>query len=215
MDLPFQTELYKTLEASWPIKGKVILYSPNIKTQDETIILYQAYNNSIAKYAVDHQTFKGCPDFSMTRMTWLKPNFCWMMYRSGWATKPNQERILALTVRRDHFNEILMKSVSTSKRDFEQNKNVEKSIIDVRLQWDPDHDPFGEKLERRAIQIGIRGTVLDNFLSTYIDNICDITEFVHEQRKFVDEKRLDLLRVPAEQIYSVDDESLREHIQLS
>lgn len=215
MDLPFQTELYKTLEASWPIKGKVILYSPNIKTQDDTIILYQAYNDTIAKYAVDHQTFKGCPDFSMTRMTWLKPNFCWMMYRSGWATKPNQERILALTVRRDHFNEILMKSVSTSKRDFEQNKNVEKSVIDVRLQWDPDHDPFGEKLERRAIQIGIRGTVLDNFLSTYIENICDITEFVHEQRKFVDEKRLDLLRVPAEQIYSVDDELLREHIQLS
>jgi hypothetical protein len=33
----------------------------------------------------------------------------------------------------------------------------------VRLQWDPDHDPFGNKLERRAIQIGLREILL-NFL---------------------------------------------------
>ncbi|MFM7854759.1 MAG: DUF4291 family protein [Flammeovirgaceae bacterium] len=27
---------------------------------------------------------------SLNRMTWMKPNFLWMMYRSGWATKHNQ-----------------------------------------------------------------------------------------------------------------------------
>jgi len=26
----------------------------------------------------------------MNRMTWIKPNFLWMMYRSGWASKKNQ-----------------------------------------------------------------------------------------------------------------------------
>lgn len=199
---------------SWPAKGRLILHSPNMHMKDDTIILYQAYNDSIANYAVSHQTFENCPDFSTTRMTWLKPNFCWMMYRSGWATKPNQERILAITVTKDHFNEILMKSVSTSKEKMAKINDGEKSAIDVRLQWDPDHDAFGEKLERRAIQIGIRGKVLDNFLSQYTMNICDITAFVHEQRNNVESQRLDLLRVPAEQIYSIDDELLRKHIQL-
>ena len=30
---------------------------------------------------------------------------------------------------------------------------------DVRLQWDPDHSPGGERLGRRAIQLGWRGEV--------------------------------------------------------
>jgi hypothetical protein len=28
-------------------------------------------------------------------MDWSKPNFLWMMYRSGWATKERRERIVA------------------------------------------------------------------------------------------------------------------------
>lgn len=214
MDLPFTADLYKTLQISWPVKGKTILHSSNINIPEDTIILYQAYNDSIANYAVSNQTFKNCPDFSTTRMTWLKPNFLWMMYRSGWATKINQERILAITVKRADFNEILKKSASTSIKENSGDSKGEKTTIDVRLQWDPDHDPFGEKLERRAIQIGIRGKVLDTFLSQYIVNICDITGFVHEQRNNVSPERLNLLRVPAEQMYMVDDDFLRNHIQL-
>lgn len=215
MDLPFKTEFYKTLQAQWPVKGRVILHSPNVNAKEETIILYQAYNDSIANYAVTWQTFKNCPDYSTTRMTWLKPNFCWMMYRSGWATKPNQERIVAITVTKDNFNEMLRQSVSTSKKQIGGNNPAGKlSMADVRLQWDPDHDPFGEKLERRAIQIGIRGKALEIFLSQYIVSICDVTDFVQQQRINVNPERLDLLRVPAEHIYTVDDDLLRQHIQL-
>jgi hypothetical protein len=43
-----------------------------------------------AAHAVAQQTFRACPDFSLRRMTWIKPGFLWMMHRSGWATKPNQ-----------------------------------------------------------------------------------------------------------------------------
>lgn len=214
MNLPFKTDSYRTLQQSWPGKGNVILHSPNVNLNDDTIILYQAYNDNIAKYAVSNQTFKNCPDFSTTRMTWLKPNFCWMMYRSGWATKPNQERILAITLRKDHFEEILRKSVSTSRKEVAKSVGSDQSTADVRLQWDPDHDPFGEKLERRAIQIGIRGNVLMAFLSEYIVNVCDVTEFVVEQRKNVHPDRLDLLKVPVEHVYVMEDESLRRHIQL-
>ncbi len=39
----------------------------------------------------------------MNRMTWIKPNFLWMMYRSGWAVKKNQERILAIKLTKKGF----------------------------------------------------------------------------------------------------------------
>jgi hypothetical protein len=64
---------------------------------EQTITVYQAYNKTIAESAVKNQTFVS-PPFKMDRMTWIKPSFLWMMYRSGWATKQNQERILAIKI---------------------------------------------------------------------------------------------------------------------
>lgn len=29
----------------------------------------------------------------------------------------------------------------------------------VRLQWDPDHHPSGQKLTRKAIQLGLKGSI--------------------------------------------------------
>lgn len=49
----------------------------------------------------------GGPHFSIDRMTWIKTNFMWMMYRCGWAQKANQERVLAVRIKRDAFEYIL------------------------------------------------------------------------------------------------------------
>ncbi len=41
-------------------------------------------------------------------MTWIKPSFRWMMYRCGWATKVDQETVLAVEItRRDGFESAL------------------------------------------------------------------------------------------------------------
>ena len=45
--------------------------------------------------------------FSFSRMSWIKTNFLWMMYRCGWATKPGQEHVLAVRITHDGFNTIL------------------------------------------------------------------------------------------------------------
>lgn len=55
------------------------------KYDDKTIRVYQAYNNKIADEAIKLGTFG--KNFSLTRMTWIKPSFLWMMYRCGWAEK--------------------------------------------------------------------------------------------------------------------------------
>ena len=50
--------------------------------------------------------------FSYSRMSWIKTNFLWMMYRCGWATKRNQERVLAIRITRQGFEEILSKALT-------------------------------------------------------------------------------------------------------
>jgi Domain of unknown function (DUF4291) len=52
---------------------------------------------------------------------------------------------------------------------------------DVRLQWDPDHDPYGGKLPRRAIQLGLRGAMLAAFGQREILEVIDMTGFVAER----------------------------------
>ena len=61
----------------------------SLKQNSEGVIVYQAYRPSIGTYAVEHGHFGG--EFSYSRMSWIKTNFLWMMYRSGWGTKPGQE----------------------------------------------------------------------------------------------------------------------------
>ena len=56
---------------------------------DEGMYFYQAFNDSIADFAIQNQKFGG-PDFNPKRMTWIKPSFAWVLYRSGYAKKHNQ-----------------------------------------------------------------------------------------------------------------------------
>lgn len=69
---------------------------------------------------------------------------------------------------------------------------------------DPDHNEWGGKLERKAIQIGLKGETLLKFNSEYIQRIEDITEFVELQRvqRFGSSPRQ--LLVPKERIVEFD-----------
>jgi len=64
---------------------------------------------------------------------------------------------------------------------------ISKSEFPVRFQWDPDHDPYGNAISRRAIQIGIKGEMLKEFNNKMIFKIIDITDFVADQRRYVDD----------------------------
>ena len=167
-----------------------------------SIYVYQAYRPAIATYAVRHQQFGG--EFSFSRMSWIKPNFLWMMFRSGWATKEGQERILAVRLYRSFFDELLDAAVASSfaaseyATQQEWRARVEQS--EVRLQWDPDHDPTGDVVERRAIQLGLRGEMLKRYAQLEVVSIEDITEFVAEQREYA-AGDFGRLVVPEEQPY--------------
>lgn len=196
---------YRDVCAGWPTTGRHIL-----ATYDEdSIVVYQAYRHAIANYAVAHQRFGG--EFSFSRMSWIKPNFLWMMFRSGWATKEGQEHVLAIRLRREFFDSVLIRAVSSSydpacyPSRAEWQAAVAKS--DVRLQWDPDHGPSGAAAERKAIQLGLRGSVLRSLGETEILSIDDLTPFVVQQRGNV--HSVDALVVPDEQVYRPSTEASR------
>ena len=172
---------------------------------DKTIRVYQAYNNEIADEAMKLGKFGS--KFSLTRMTWIKPSFLWMMYRSGWATKEGQERILAIDLKREGFDEIVKKSVISTFRE-----SGETSIDDwreklqnseVRCQWDPDRDIYGNPIGRRAIQLGIKGEMVKKYVNDWIVNITDITEEVIKIRTSIEEQEFSESVLPLEKIYKV------------
>lgn len=207
-----QLKHYRQQLGKWPQTGRHIM----AQFDQNRVIVYQAYRPTIGDFAISHQRFGG--EFKMDRMTWIKPNFLWMMYRSGWGTKEGQEITLAIHLKREAFEKYLAASVKSSfdASRFEDQSHWKKAVeqSDSRLQWDPDHDPYGEKLERRAVQIGLRRTLVQSYVNDDILEIEDISEFVAKQRQHVNNKTLDQLITPVENVYVVMDKSLVTHLNL-
>ena len=108
------------------------------------------------------------------------------MYRSSWGISAGQEVVLAIWLKRAAFDEILAQAVHSSFQPdrFADEAAWKQALVqsDVRLQWDPDHDPTGGKTERRAIQLGMRGEAIRRYSHEWILHIADISAFVAEQR---------------------------------
>jgi hypothetical protein len=121
--------------------------------------------------------------FKRDRMTWIKPSFLWMMYRSGWARKPGQEHVLAISITREGFEWALRHSAfshfdSTVHVDHEQWR---ASLSEpVRIQWDPERDVKLLPLPYRSLQVGLSGEAVRLYCDQWIASIEDITGLAHE-----------------------------------
>lgn len=206
-----KTEKYTEQINRLPKTGKQIIG----RREDDTIIVYQAFNPGIAKYAIANQQFGG-DNYSFNRMSWIKPGFLWMMHRAGWASKEDQQHILAIYLPLIHFKTIVQQATLTSYDSSlfatEQQWKDELEKTEVRLQWDPDHDPYGNKQERKAVQLGMKGAILKQFCTKWITGIEDITGHVKEEYKKVQEKKLDELMIPFEEVIELNDEVIEQRI---
>ena len=106
-----------------------------------------------------------------------------MMYRSDWASKQGQERILAIDLKREGFDEIVKNSVLS------------------RCQWDPDRDIYGNPIGRRAIQLGIKGETVKKYVNEWIVNITDVTDKVIEIRNSIQNGTFSEVMLPEEKKY--------------
>lgn len=202
-------EPYGAQAERWPQGGRHIM----AQFDDATVVVYQAYSREIAKYALEHGHFGG--PFSLNRMSWIKPNFLWMMYRCGWSTKENQEATLAIRLRRSAFDEILRGAVHSTyvPEVYGSRERWQQEVASscVRIQWDPDHEPSGAPVQRRAVQLGLRGEILAKYAKEWIVDIEDVSGFAASQAKHASPPYTGLL-IPRETVYIVNDRLLAERL---
>ena len=77
-------------------------------------------------------------------MTWIKPSFGWMLYRSGYATKHRQTRIVRIKLTHEGFRTVLEAGIATTfdPHLFASRELWESALrtSEVRYQWDPERD---------------------------------------------------------------------------
>jgi len=175
------------------------------------IRVYQAYSDAIADAALENGTFAS-PPFSMTRMTWIKPSFLWMMYRSGWGMKdPGQKRILAVDLSHEGFKDLIHKGIVSNYENAHVSNNMEEFKLkiknsDVVIQWDPERDILLNKLNYRTIQIGLRNIAVQKYCKEWILDITDVTELSQEIKLMIDTNKIEDAKklLPKEYIYEIN-----------
>ncbi|GAA2638098.1 DUF4291 domain-containing protein [Dactylosporangium fulvum] len=153
----------------------------------ETITVYQAYSPRIALPALAAGRFVA--PFKRERMTWIKPSFLWMMYRCGWATKPDQEHVLAIELTRTGFAWALAHAcLSHYDRDVHASREEwsrQLKTSPVRVQWDPERDLDLRPLPYRSLQMGLSGPAVDRYVDEWTVGITDVTELAREVHALV------------------------------
>lgn len=160
---------------------------------EETITVYQAFNDEIAGNALDEGRFVA--PFSLDRMTWIKPSYLWMMERSGYGTRLDQEHVLAIRITLDGWLAALSNaSLSTDAG----------SKSPVRVQWDPERNLKGATLPIRSIQVGLGPDIVRKYVNEWIVDITDLTEQVDELRELRELKKFTeaTKRLPEERIWT-------------
>ncbi|NDV67033.1 DUF4291 domain-containing protein [Bacteroides sp. 224] len=180
----------------------------------DTIVVYQAYRKEIALPAIRDKKFSS-PPFSYTRMTWIKPSFLWMMERSGYGRKSGQEYILAIRIKRSAWEKALSQAVLTHPQEGvytsgeEWKEKMENTTVNV--QWDPERNLRGGKLEYRSIQVGISRHLIKEYNEEWIVDIQDYTPLTNKiydlRMQGGHDKAKELL--PKEKVYPVSEEIKR------
>jgi Domain of unknown function (DUF4291) len=181
------------------------IYEIRADFDQDTIVIYQAFNHAIADAALTAKHFTA--PFSLSRMTWIKPSFLWLMERSNWARKPNQDRILAVRITRTGWETALSQAILTHPEtkihpDADQWR-TEFDAAKVIVQWDPERSLRGVSLSHRAIQVGISRHLIETYVNEWVVNIEDKTPLVQKIDTLIRAGNADKAKdfLPKERVY--------------
>lgn len=172
---------------------------------ERTVVVYQAYRPEVALPAVQHNRF--VPPFSLTRMTWIKPSFLWMMERSNWARKPGQEHVLAIRITRAGWEEALADAILSAYRpgvyrdEDDWRRKMDQAYVVV--QWDPERTVRGVSLPYKSIQVGLSRHIIQRYVEDWTVEIRDITSRVRTLRDLIQSGHADKAKgqLPRERVY--------------
>ncbi|MEU2655409.1 DUF4291 domain-containing protein [Streptomyces sp. NPDC007325] len=152
-----------------------------------TVTVYQAYPPEIGLPAARDGRFPAA--WKRDRMTWIKPSFLWMMYRSGWGTKEGQETVLAVEITREGFEWALRHAcLSHYERGFHPDRAAwqrELRRAPARVQWDPERDLRLAPLPYRSLQLGLAGEAAGRYADEWTVSVRDVTGLAHEAHALV------------------------------
>ncbi|GAA4088241.1 DUF4291 domain-containing protein [Streptomyces shaanxiensis] len=179
---------------------------------ESTVTVYQAYQPEIGLAAARGGRFPS--SWSRERMTWIKPSFLWMMYRCGWATKQNQETVLAVEISREGFvwalrNACLSHYVPALHGD-QAGWKRQLRAAPARVQWDPERDLRLNALPYRSLQLGLSGEAAARYADEWIVGIEDVTPLATEVHARVRAGELDRAAelLPQERAFPLEDDVL-------
>ncbi|MFJ8012630.1 DUF4291 domain-containing protein [Streptomyces sp. NPDC096339] len=172
---------------------------------DTTVTVYQAYAPHLGGPAARDGRFPAA--WKRERMTWIKPSFLWMMYRCGWATKPDQETVLAVEITRAGFDQALRGAcLSHYVPDVHADRAAWQESVrttSARVQWDPERDLHLDPLPHRSLQLGLSGPFSRAYADEWTVSIRDVTPLAREIHGLVRSGEGDAARalLPAETPY--------------
>ncbi|RVU15565.1 DUF4291 domain-containing protein [Streptomyces antnestii] len=176
---------------------------------NSTITVYQAYAPDIGLPAAQEKRFPAV--WQRDRMTWIKPSFLWMMYRSGWGTKEGQETVLAVEISREGFEWALEHACLSH---YEHGLHADRATwkrqlkrAPARVQWDPERDLHLQPLAHRSLQLGLAGEAAHFYADKWTVSITDITSLTHKIHAHVQDGDLDAARqlLPRERPYPANE----------
>lgn len=147
-------------------------------------------------------------------MTWIKPSFLWMMYRSNWGTHVGQETVLAVEIDRDGFDWALRHAcMSSYVRGLHPDRDTWRRDLKrapARVQWDPERDLTLRPLPYRSLQLGLSGEASSRYADEWTVSISDVTPLAREVRTLVSRGDLDTAAqlLPQEEPYPAGDKLL-------
>lgn len=187
------------------------IYEIRANYDKDTIVVYQAYSPCLADIALEKQRFDA--PFSFQRMTWIKPSFLWLMHRSNWGQKANQQRTLAVHIKRTAWEKALSLGILTHPEPavfpVTSEWQSQFSRAAVHIQWDTERSLRGTGLNFYSIQVGIGRQLIREYVDQWIVRIEDLTSTVARIRDFLksgDEKSAKRL-LPTERAYPVEHET--------
>ncbi|WP_055585857.1 DUF4291 domain-containing protein [Peterkaempfera griseoplana] len=158
----------------------------------DTVTVYQAYDPGIGLPAARAGRFPAA--WKRDRMTWIKPSFLWMMYRSGWGTKDGQQTVLAVEITREGFAWALDHAcLSHYQRGLHPDRaswQRELRRAPARVQWDPERDLQLQPLPHRSLQLGLCGEAAARYADEWTVGITDVTPLAHRIHALVRDRRL-------------------------
>lgn len=148
---------------------------------EKNIAVYAAFGDSIAIPALKNQQL--LPPFVYNRMTWVKPSFLWMLYRSDWGNRASMTRILRIWIKRSHWDAALQEAILTTPvATVYPNKKKWRTQLEktrVRVQWDPERSITNKKLAIKSIQLGITAKLSEQYAKQWITKIEEVTSMAH------------------------------------